>query len=226
MQNMLNVAELYTRSRAVPSSHLLNAYLLLVLNELDKRNLLLLLAEWRRRRRRLFWWCFKFKILHPFSQSSVSQSESVTVIQTLTPPQPPPRQLARSFVLLVFFFMNHQLRQCEKLRRRRTQKDTKVSCSRLISHIVFVRRVRMDGCHRYYYCLYIFHGVPLNIFMRKMFSITTSSPIHTANKVFITCSFNILFKCEHVDDYREIFLGCEMLTCRVPSYCVCIQEEI
>lgn len=83
-------------------------------------------------------------------------------------------------------------------RRSATHKRRQESRSRLISHIVLQPRALS---HSYYYNgPYIFHGVPLNIFIRKMFSIRTSSPIHTANKVSITCSFNI-FKCEHDDDY-------------------------
>lgn len=79
-----------------------------------------------------------------------------------------------------------------------TEKDTKVSLS-----INFAHRHRY-----YYYCLYgyVRDGAPLNIFIRKMFSIrTSSSPIHAGDgyKVFITCSFNI-FKCEHDDDYMII----------------------
>lgn len=121
----------------------MHIHLLLVLNELDKRNLLLLLAEWRRRRRRLFWWCFKFKILHPFSQSSVSQSESVTVIQTDIYSSATTTQAARSFLRPPRLVLLHEP-STKAVRKAATTEDTKGYKSVLLS-INFAHRVRSPG---------------------------------------------------------------------------------
>lgn len=122
--------------------------------------------------------------------------QSDTVVQSFIPTR---RRLHRPLLLLPLPLCVP--RSCEL--HKRTQKP----CPRLISHIVIRSVVTVIIITMS--CVYRpgkdEHRVSPSICARRLFSIRASSPIHTANKVFITCSFNI-FKCEHVPDYPQPLL--------------------
>lgn len=113
------------------------------------------------RRRWLFWWCFKFKILQPFRHSkSFSHSESC--------------------IKNIAIQNRRRVAAKEEYQRWDWQKN-KTLRSRLISHIIIYIYTQTVIAIMVTKIIIV---VCMRIFIRKMFSITTSSPIHTANIKF------------------------------------------